>query len=290
MVFIDHTLVVDSLSYIGFKAIHSFAASWSAQLHGEWRFDTADENNIASARRAYTAIFSPFGRLAIGKQRSVSYQFIADYIEMFNYSSNPLTYPPDTDFFIDNFVTYSDKYGPFSWIAGAKFNGSNDDKQSDLVNIGVSYDKKGLHAGVSYLSKERYSNAQLLGQDTAWAGTFVYQFHPRIYGALFYQAKRYQRTPEAADRNGFTADLSLSYQIMEHYKLTTRVIAFDNDFAHADVRNQAYTGHALTLEWQPSRPIRIHIEYLNKDFDNQPDINAISIGLRYDFRHRLQLK
>ncbi|BBN83818.1 hypothetical protein PA25_38030 [Pseudoalteromonas sp. A25] len=286
----SHWYVRDSLSYVGFKAIHPFAKKWSAQLHGEWRFDTANNNSIVSARRAYTAITSPFGRVAIGKQRSIAYQFIADYIEMFNYSSNPLTYPPDTDFFIDNLLTYRYQQEPFTLIAGAKFNGAGNDNQSDLVNIGVSYDNNDLHTGISFLSKEHYSKAQWLGQDNVWVGTFVYKFNPRLYGALFYQAKHYQRYLETTDRNGFTLDLSLSYQLAKQYKLKTRAIAFDNDFPYSDIRNQAYTGYALTLEWQPSPPLRVHIEYLNKDFDNQPDINALAVGLRYDFRHRLEVK
>ncbi|BBN83817.1 hypothetical protein PA25_38020 [Pseudoalteromonas sp. A25] len=280
--------VRDALSHAGFKVSHEFKPGWSAQLHGEWGIDLANEGNFGKSRRAYTAISTPYGRFGIGKQRPAQYLFIAEYVDIFNHSSSPFAYDPESIFFVDNLLSYRFDSGPLTFVAVGQFDGSKGDKQTDLFNAGLSYDADGLHAALTYQQNDIYDSTEQLGQNRIWAGSLAYQFTKRLYGALSYQGKDYERNQNTLSRNGHTFDLSFAYQLAKHYKLKTGIFEFDDGYASTDPNNHSFDGYNITLEWLPTRPLRVHLEYLNKSFEHQDDMQSISVGFRYDYKQQWQ--
>jgi hypothetical protein len=282
--------VRDALSHTGFKVTHEFMPGWKAELHGEWGIDLANEGNFGKSRRAYTALSTPYGRFGIGKQRPAQYLFIAEYVDIFNHSSSPFAYDPESIFFIDNLLSYRFASGPFTFVAVGQFDGEEGSNQSDLFNTGLSYDQDGLHAAITYQQNDVYDNALRLGENRIWASSLAYQFTKRFYGAVSYQDKDYQRAGTALSRQGHTFDLSLAYQLARHYKLKTGIFDFEDGYADHDGNNQSFDGFNITLEWLPTPPLRVHLEYLSKSFDNQDEFDSVSIGFRYDFKQQWQFE
>ncbi|MCG7553208.1 porin [Pseudoalteromonas sp. Of11M-6] len=280
--------VRDALSHAGIKVTHEFMPGWQAELHGEWGIDLANEGNFGKSRRAYTALGTPYGRFGIGKQRPAQYLFIAEYVDIFNHASSPFAYDPESIFFVDNLVTYRYELGPMTFIAAGQFNGDKGDNQTDLFNTGLSYDNAGLHAAITYQQNDVYDNEQHIGENQLWSGALAYQFTSRFYAAMAYQDKDYQRVEALDSRQGHTFDLSLAYQLAKHYKLKTGYFDFDDGYGSHDPLNQSFDGYNVTLEWLPTPPLRVHLEYLNKSFDNQIDMDSISIGFRYDYKQEWQ--
>ncbi|NOU50507.1 porin [Pseudoalteromonas sp. JBTF-M23] len=280
--------VRDALSHAGLKVSHEFQPGWSAQLHGEWGIDLANEGNFGKSRRAYTALSTPYGRFGIGKQRPAQYLFIAEYVDIFNHSSSPFAYDPESIFFVDNLLSYRFETGPLTFVAVGQFDGNQGDKQTDLFNAGVSYDAHGLHAALTYQQNDIFDKDVKLGHNRIWASSFAYQFTNRFYGAVSYQNKDYARNQASLSRSGHTFDLSLAYQFADRYKLKTGIFDFDDGYNHFDTNNQSFDGYNVTLEWLPTKPLRVHLEYLNKSFDNQADMQSISVGFRYDYKQQWQ--
>lgn len=280
--------VRDALSHAGIKVTHEFMPGWQAELHGEWGIDLANEGNFGKSRRAYTALGTPYGRFGIGKQRPAQYLFIAEYVDIFNHASSPFAYDPESIFFVDNLVTYRYELGPMTFIAAGQFNGDKGDNQTDLFNTGLSYDNAGLHAAITYQQNDVYDNEQHIGENQLWSGALAYQFTSRFYAAMAYQDKDYQRVGALDSRQGHTFDLSLAYQLAKHYKLKTGYFDFDDGYGSHDPLNQSFDGYNVTLEWLPTPPLRVHLEYLNKSFENQVDMDSISIGFRYDYKQEWQ--
>ena len=247
----------------------------------------ANEGNFGKSRRAYTALSTPYGRFGIGKQRPAQYLFIAEYVDIFNHANSPFAYDPESIFFVDNLLTYRYQWGPMTFIAAGQFNGDKGDNQTDLLNTGLSYDNHGLHAAITYQANDVYAEQQYLGKNRLVSGALAYQFNSRLYAALSYQDKDYERT-NALDRQGHTVDLSLAYQLAKHYKLKAGVFQFDDGYSRFDTQNQSFDGYNVTLEWLPTAPLRVHLEYLSKSFDNQVDMDSISIGIRYDYQQQWQ--
>lgn len=282
--------VRDALSHAGIKVTHEFMPGWQAELHGEWGIDLANEGNFGKSRRAYTALGTPFGRFGIGKQRPAQYLFIAEYVDIFNHASSPFAYDPESIFFVDNLVTYRYHFGPVTFIAAGQFNGDKGDNQSDLFNTGLSYDQAGLHAAITYQHNDVYDNELQIGENRLWSGALAYQFTPDLYAAVAYQDKEYERNSSLASRQGHTFDVSLAYQLSKHYKLKTGYFNFDDGYYQFDPLNQSFDGYNITLEWLPTAPLRVHLEYLNKSYDNQEDMDSISIGFRYDYKQEWQFE
>ncbi|CAH9060974.1 hypothetical protein PSECIP111951_02390 [Pseudoalteromonas holothuriae] len=278
----------DALSHSGFKVTHEFADGWAAELHGEWGIDLANEGNFGKSRRAYTAISTPYGRFGIGKQRPAQYLFIAEYVDIFNHSASPFAYDPESIFFVDNLLSYRLDKGPFTFVAVGQFDGNNGDNQTDLFNTGLSYDANGLHAAITYQHNDVYDKDLHLGENSIWASSFAYEFTDKFYGAVSYQDKDYDRINNTLSRQGHTFDLSLAYRLAKHYKLKTGIFDFSDGYHSNDANNQSFDGYNITLEWLPTPPLRVHLEYLNKSFDNQHDMQSISVGFRYDFKHQWQ--
>ncbi|OHU85025.1 MULTISPECIES: porin [Pseudoalteromonas] len=280
--------VRDALSHAGIKAATEFATGWSAQLHGEWSIDLANQGNFGKSRRVYTAISTPFGRFGIGKQRPPQYLFIAEYVDIFNHASSPFAYDPQSIFFVDNLISYRLDSDPFTFIAVGQYAGDTDDNQTDLFNVGVSYDVNGLHAALTYQQNDVHVEKVYLGENRVWATSLAYQFNPRLYGAISYQAKDYRRVAVSETRKGHTIDFSMAYQLATDYKLKTGFFEFNDGYHFDDTSNQSFDGFNITLEWLPTPPLRVHLEYLNKSYFYRSDIESFSVGLRYDFKRHWQ--
>ncbi|KZN60542.1 hypothetical protein N474_05715 [Pseudoalteromonas luteoviolacea CPMOR-2] len=275
--------VRDALSHAGVKATHRFNDDWAAELHGEWSIDVQNTGEFGRSRRAYTALVTPFGRFGIGKQRPAQYLFIAEYVDIFNHANSPFAYDPESIFFVDNLLSYRLESGPLTFVAVGQFDGAGNENNNDLFNAGLSYDKDGLHAAITYQMNEVYDQQTHLGENSIWAAAFAYDFTDRLYGAAAYQDKTYERH-NIADRDGSTFDLSFAYKLSKHYKLKTGYFDFDDGFAESDPNNQSFDGFNITLEWLPTPPLRVHLEYLTKSYTNDQDFDSLSVGFRYDFR------
>ncbi|MBE0386717.1 hypothetical protein PLUTE_a1686 [Pseudoalteromonas luteoviolacea DSM 6061] len=275
--------VRDALSHAGVKATHRFNDDWAAELHGEWSIDVQNTGEFGRSRRAYTALVTPFGRFGIGKQRPAQYLFIAEYVDIFNHANSPFAYDPESIFFVDNLLSYRLESGPLTFVAVGQFDGAGNENNNDLFNAGLSYDKDGLHAAITYQMNEVYDQQTQLGENSIWAAAFAYDFTDRLYGAVAYQDKTYERH-NIADRDGSTFDLSFAYKLSKHYKLKTGYFDFDDGFAESDPNNQSFDGFNITLEWLPTPPLRVHLEYLTKSYTNDQDFDSLSVGFRYDFR------
>lgn len=273
--------VRDALSHAGFKATTTFEDDWSAVLHGEWGIDLSNNGDFGKARQVYVALNSPYGDIGIGKQRPVQYLFIAEYTDIFNHSNSPFAYDPESIFFVDNLVTYKLSTGNLRWMIASQFDGSEGDNNSDLTNVGVSYDDGGLHAALTYLTENSAFDGNKNGKDEVFAGSLSYDFTNDIYVALSYQDRTYQRNFQPQDRNGHTLDVSAAYRISELFKLKLGV--FDFSDGHNKVQSQDFNGYNTTLEWLPSPSLRFHVEYLHRNFDYLEDFSSISVGFRYDF-------
>lgn len=273
--------VRDALSHAGFKATTTFKENWGAVLHGEWGIDLSNNGDFGKARQVYVALNSPYGEVGIGKQRPVQYLFIAEYTDIFNHGNSPFAYDPESIFFVDNLITYKISTGDLSWMLASKFNGNDGDNNSDLINAGVSYDKDGLHAAITYLNENSSFDGNKNGEDEVYAGSLSYDFSNGLYIALSYQDRTYQRYLQPQDRDGHTIDISTAYRISELFKVKLGI--FDFSDGHTEFLSQDFKGYNTTLEWLPSSDLRFHIEYLHRDFDYLEDFSSISVGFRYDF-------
>jgi hypothetical protein len=273
--------VRDALSHAGFKATTEFKEDWSAVLHGEWGIDLSNNGDFGRARQVYVALNSPFGEVGIGKQRPVQYLFIAEYVDIFNHANSPFAYDPESIFFVDNLVTYKLATGDFSWMLASQFNGESGDNNSDLTNVGVSYDNKGLHAALTYLIQNSTFEDNKNGEDEVFAGSLAYDFTSGLYVAVGYQSRTYQRYLQPIDRNGHTFDVSAAYRLSEVFKL--KVGLFDFSDGYDEALSHDFNGYNATLEWLPSSSLRFHLEYLHRNFEYRDDFSSISIGFRYDF-------
>lgn len=273
--------VRDALSHAGFKATTDFKDDWSATLHGEWGIDLSNNGDFGRARQVYVALKSPYGEVGLGKQRPVQYLFIAEYVDIFNHSNSPFAYDAESVFFVDNLLTYKLTTDNFNWMVASQFNGSEGDNNSDLTNVGISYDNSGLHAAITYLTQDSTFESTKEGEDEVYAGSLSYDFTNGLYLALSYQNRSYQRYSQLTDRDGHTLDVSAAYRLSETFRLKLGV--FDFSDGYDETLSQDFNGYNTTLEWLPSSSLRFHLEYLHRNFDYLDDFSSVSIGFRYDF-------
>jgi hypothetical protein len=278
--------VRDALSHAGFKATSEFDKGWSTTLHGEWGIDLSNNGDFGKARQVYVALNTPAGSVGIGKQRPVQYLFIAEYVDIFDHASSPFAYDAESIFFVDNLVTYNYKNNGFTWMAAAQFNGDSGENYSDLVNVGLSYDDKGLHAAATYLNQDANANGSTIGDDETYAGALAYDFDNGFYLALGYQDKEYQRINGEADRSGHSVDVSAAYWLTKEYRL--KLGYFDFSDGINDGLSRDFDGFNTTVEWIPKPWLRFHLEYLQRDFGYLDDFSSVSIGFRYDFSKQWQ--
>lgn len=278
----------DALSHAGFKATSEIDEGWSVTLHGEWGIDLSNDGDFGKARQVYVALNSPVGTIGIGKQRPAQYLFIAEYVDIFDHGNSPFAYDPESIFFVDNLVTYNYKNNGYTWMAAAQFNGEAGDNYSDLVNLGLSYDNKGLHVAATYLTQgaNDSNNSDTIGDDETYAAAIAYDFDSGLYVALGYQDKEYQRINGEMDRDGHTLDASAAYWLAKEYRLKLGYFDFSDGFSNDQSRD--FSGFNTTLEWIPKPWLRFHLEYLQRDFDYLDDFSSVSIGFRYDFSKQWQ--
>ncbi|PKG55907.1 porin [Shewanella sp. Choline-02u-19] len=275
--------VRDALSRIGIKASTEFADGWTAIAQGEWSVDIANSGNFGKARQAYAAIASPYGQVGIGKQRPAQYTLVAEYVDIFNHGNSPYAYDHESPFFVDNFVTYQLVTGDFTWMAGAQFDGDSGEDATDMINVGVGYDLNQLHIGLGYVAQNTADTSGVEGDDKTVGGVVAYTFSNDMYMAVSYQDKQYNYNAGSMnkDRSGSTLDTAFAYPISDDYKVKLGYFQFKdgiNDTTSAD-----YDGFNTTLEWNPLANVRVHLEYLDKSYDNREDDQAVTIGFRYDF-------
>ena len=270
----------DALSHAGFKATTEFQEGWQAILHGEWGIDLANNGDFGKSRQVYVAVDSPYGRFGIGKQRPVQYLYLAEYVDIFNHSSSPFAYDPESLFFVNNLLTYQKQFGNYTFMAVGQFNGDDGDNYQDLFNTGLSYDNQDLHLALTYTTQDALNSGLEIGSDDIIGASFAYQLNSQLYFAFAYQDKDYQRSV-LADRSGHTFDASLAYQFHQNYKLKLGVFDFDDGFNNNN--SYSFNGVNATLEWLPMDNLRFHLEYLTRDFDYQHDFTSVSIGFRYDY-------
>jgi len=276
----NSTDVRDALSHAGFKSTTEFNENWKAILHAEWGIDLSNNGDFGKARQVYVALDSPLGRIGIGKQRPAQYLFIAEYVDLFNHSSSPFAYDPESLFFVNNLLTYQKSFGDFTFIAVGQYNGDDGDNYQDLLNTGVSYDHNGLHLALTYTTQDALNTTEVIGNDDIIGASFAYQFTPELYIALGYQDKEYKRS-YSNTRNGHTFDASLAYILNERYKMKLGYFDFEDGFNRLESKN--YNGYNATFEWLPYDNLRFHIEYLKRNFKYQHDFQSLSFGFRYDY-------
>lgn len=275
--------VRDALSRVGIKASTEFADGWTAIAQGEWSVDIANSGNFGKARQAYAAIASPYGQVGIGKQRPAQYTLVAEYVDIFNHGNSPYAYDHESPFFVDNFVTYQLVTGDFTWMAGAQFDGDNGDDATDMVNVGIGYDIDQLHIGLGYITQNTVDNQNIEGDDQTLGGVVAYSFSNDLYLAVSYQDKQYNYDAGSMtkDRSGSTLDTALAYPIFDDYKIKLGYFQFKDGIK--DHTSADYNGFNTTLEWNPIDNVRVHLEYLDKSYDNRDNDHAVTIGFRYDF-------
>jgi hypothetical protein len=273
--------VRDALSHAGFKATTKIDEDWSAVLHGEWGIDLSNNGDFGKARQVYVALNSPVGTIGIGKQRPAQYLFIAEYIDIFNHSNSPFAYDPESIFFVDNLITYKLKTNNITWMLASQFNGNEGDNNSDLTNLGISYDNKSFHSAFTYLIENSNTAGEKDGEDEVLAASLAYEFSNSLYLAVGYQDRNYQRDVIPNDRNGHTFDVSASYKLSKMFKLKLGI--FDFSDGYDNTMSKDFSGYNTTLEWLPSQKLRFHLEYLHRKSDYLDDFSSISIGFRYDF-------
>ncbi|WP_211328820.1 porin [Shewanella algidipiscicola] len=280
----EHTWDVrDALSRIGVKASTAFADGWTAIALGEWSIDIANSGDFGNARQAYAAISSPYGQVAIGKQRPAQYTLVAEYVDIFNHGNSPYAYDHESPFFVDNFVTYQLITGDFTWMAGAQIDEDRGDANADMINIGLGYDVGALHLGVGYVTQDTLINDQVDGDNQTLGAVAAYTFDNGLYLAVSYQDKQYNLDNQAlnADRSGSTLDTALAYPLNDEYQIKLGYFQFKDGIDGNHSAN--YNGFNSTLEWNPLDNVRVHLEYLNKQIENGQDDQAVTIGFRYDF-------
>ena len=271
----------DALSRIGIKASTEFADGWSAIAQGEWSVDIANNGNLGNARLAYLGIASPYGQVAFGKQRPAQYTLVEEYLDIFNHASSPFAFDSNGPFFVNNFATYKLNLNEFTFMAAAQVNG---DKDTHLYNSGLAFDKDNLHIGIAYLDQNTsdvFGGTDVDGDKDTWAGSVAYSFDNGLYLAAAYADVDYSYDIAGLSKSGSTLDTALAYPIAEHYKV--KLGYFDYDDGKNALLTQSYDGYNTTLEWNPVDNIRLHLEYLVRNYDQKNDDQTITIGFRYDF-------
>jgi len=277
------TDVTDFLSHAGFYFEHDLGHGWTGIGHGEWSIDIADNGNFGKSRRAYVGFDSPYGRVAIGKQRPVQYLLIAEYVDIFNHANAPFAYDNFSPFFVNNLVSYKKQWQKISLLGSVQFNGDDGNNNEDMVNVGLSYDHNALHIAVTYLSQD----LPLVNAPTSVGNTSetVALSIANSFGNGFYFASAWQQREldlfGGGETTQTTLDISLAYQVSENNKVKAGYFDLDDDTIGEN--NLSYSGYNLTFEHKMSDTFQVHAEVLNKSFDMTKDETSLSVGFKYNF-------
>lgn len=276
----------DALSRLGVKADTEFVAGWRAIAQGEWKIRLDDNGQFGEARLAFAGLASPYGQLTFGRQRPVQYTLVAEYIDIFNNANSPFGYNQESPFFVNNALIYEGKFKPVTMMVSATFDGNTGGGGADTVNLGAGFDQNGFHLGIAYLQKDTYVDSNRTGEEQLTGGVISYEFSNGIYAAVGYQNKEYE-FETATNRTGNTFDSALAIPFASAYKLKLGYFGFKDGIK--DISSQDYDGYNLTLEWQPTTNVRMHLEYLQQNNEQREDDTIIALGVRYDFDLNWQL-
>ncbi len=280
--------VRDALSRFGLSGQTPVLESSTAFFSGEWNVKMADEGQIDGARLALVGIRGDFGELAVGKQRPPHYSLIAEHVDIFNHASSPYAYDNIGPFFIDNMTTYQYSNQTLDFKLAMRTDGNSGSDTDDLLNIGLSFNADDFYIATAYLKSTSPSigagGADEEGDEFENIALATYINLTQVYLAAAYQGVT--KTPEIGDElNMSTLDVSAAYSLPSRYKLKAGFFIFDDD---VDGTSSAkHQGINLTLERQLADNVRVHIEYLTKDYDERDTLSALSFGMRYDFSSNL---
>ncbi|NRA59932.1 MAG: porin [Psychrobium sp.] len=280
---ISSTDITDFLSHAGFSLNHDLGNDWQAIAQGEWSIDMANNGDFGKARRAYVGIESPYGRVAIGKQRPVQYLLIAEYVDIFNHANAPFAYDNFSPFFVDNLVSYKKQWQRVSLLSSIQLNGEQGDNSDDMFNLGLSYDHNNLHIAATYLTKNMPLEAQLniVGdKGTTYAFSAAKEFDNSFYIAAAWQ-HRTLKSFSHVESSQKTLDVSLAYQLSQKNKIKAGIFVLDDDSPR--LSNRSYEGANLTLEHKLSANFQFHVELLHKRLSYVNNNTALSIGFKYNF-------
>jgi predicted porin len=269
----------DTLSQLGFKGDLKVNDDITAFFKSEWSIALQDGGDFGKSRQVFAGLNTSVGTVAVGKQRPTQYLYIGEYVDIFNHSNSPFAYDFEAPFFIDNMITYQNKFDKISVHAGAQLDGRSGENNVDFVNFGVAYDFDNLHLAVTYLDKTS-ANGLSTGDTTDIIGFGAAYSIGDLYVALGYQDINKEALGALNSESSYTADIVAAYKLPENFKLKAGYFVISDDII---VNSLELNGYNLTLENQLRPNVRVHIEYLMRDFDYREDFQSISIGVRYDF-------
>lgn len=282
--------VADALSRFGLQGDTQLKNNLGqAFFKGEWSVPINDSAQLEKSRLAYVGIENQYGTLSIGKLRPVHYTMIAEPVDIFNHAASPYAYDNSgSPFFIDNTVKYSLSWSAINFSVASRNSGSN---QEDLFNAGLSYqlDLRDIHFYLALANLQQgFDTSNLNDSDTANHDSNAMAMSITI--AKLYIASAYQQISQKSkigvDSDSSTIDLSLAYALSSDWKVKAGWFNLDDDLAKA--QSSDHKGYNLTLESQLAENVRVHAEYLAKDFANQDEvISAFNLGFRYDFASEL---
>lgn len=274
----------DGLSRFGLTGSTPVLDSSKVFFRGEWNVKIADGGQIDGARKAFVGIEGAFGRIVLGKQRPPHYNLIAEHVDIFNHASSPYAYDNVGPFFVDNMTSYKYQLQGLKIEAAFRSDGASGKDTEDMINAGLSFTQSNLYFGLAYL-KTIFPSTGAGGPNDEGAESenialASYITLDKLYLAAAYQAVT--QTPETgSDVDVATLDVSAAYTLPSRYKVKAGIFIYDDGIdGAASGKNQ---GVNLTLERQLADNVRVHAEYLTRDFDEGDAVNAVSFGIRYDF-------
>lgn len=258
-----------------------FRGEWNIRLHEGGQLNGTAQDG---ARKAFVGIEGELGRVAIGKQRPPHYNLIAEHVDIFNHRSSPYAYDNAGPFFVDNMTTYQykDKANGLNFQAAVRSDGTSGKNNEDMVNAGLGFTANNMYLAIAYLKSTSPSQADSNeeGSETENVALATYIHLDDLYLAAAYQTIT-ETTELGNDVDVTTLDVSAAYTLPNRYKVKAGVFIYDDGIdGSLSLKNQ---GANITLERQLADNVRVHVEYLTKDFDEADTISALSIGLRYDF-------
>lgn len=293
--------VTDFLTRVGIKGHVDISEGLTAIYQGEWDADIEADGDFGDARQAYVGVRTGLGQIAIGKQWDPHFNIVAEVTDIFNHRSSPFAYDDISPFRTNNLVTYMAHMGGLNIQAGARFDGASDDDNAsnngsaskpddaDAGSVGIGYRMGPLYAGVSFLEVHHAQDRE----QTFMGLAASMDVSENLYLAVTYQDIEDDDRPVSdgvVDLDQSSLDIAAAMALGGGYKLKASYFDWDGDEdAHADLAGdlRSFDGYNLTLENQINKNLRVHLEWLQRDIDNQDEHDHISIGFRYDFEAEL---
>jgi len=268
----------DALSQLGLKGSTAIAHDINAFFKSEWSVNLNNNGELGSARQVYVGLESTAGKVALGRQRPSQYLLISEYIDIFNHASSPFGYDSNGLFFVSDSFTYQYSNSGVTFHSTLSANGRSGSNDADITNFGLGFDRDGLHIGVTFLDKAIAEGNNVKDREETKALALANSFG-NLYVAAAYQTSSYSNSKYEKS----TFDIVSSYNFGNGYKIKAGLFGYD-DGNNGNESGQ-YTGYNFTVENQLASNVRIHTEYLIRDFDSESTktFNSITFGLRYDF-------